>query len=76
MSNRAGIRFAPEQVSVVGDTEHDVDCARANGFRAVAVDSGWVSRESLERAAPDALLDDLTGESGVMAALGLDGELR
>jgi len=75
LSSRTGIRFAPEQVSVIGDTEHDVDCARANGFRAVAVDSGWTSRETLERAAPDALLDDLTGESGVMAALGLDSEL-
>jgi phosphoglycolate phosphatase-like HAD superfamily hydrolase len=53
------IDFAATRVTVVGDTEHDVDCARANGFRAVAVDSGWVSRESLELARPDVLLDDL-----------------
>jgi phosphoglycolate phosphatase-like HAD superfamily hydrolase len=47
-----------------------VDCARANGFRAVAVDSGWVPRERLERSRPDALLDDLS-DPGVMAALEL-----
>ncbi len=67
-----GIEFGPADVTVVGDTHHDVDCARANGFRAVAVHSGWVPREQLERSAPDVLLDDL-GHPGVMQALGLPG---
>jgi phosphoglycolate phosphatase-like HAD superfamily hydrolase len=70
MSELTGIDFPPEAVTVVGDTDHDVDCARANGFRAVAVDSGWVPRERLERSRPDALLDDLS-DPGVMAALEL-----
>jgi len=70
MSELTGIAFRPEDVTVVGDTDHDVDCARANSFRAVAVDSGWVPRERLERSRPDALLDDLS-DPGVMAALGL-----
>lgn len=70
MSELTGIVFPPEAVTVVGDTDHDVDCARANGFRAVVVDSGWVPRERLERSRPDVLLDDL-GDPGVMAALGL-----
>ncbi len=61
--------FPVERVAVVGDTEHDVDCARANGFRAVAVNSGWVSRDCLDAAAPDALLDDFTDLSGALAAL-------
>ena len=47
----AGRDYAPDDVVVVGDTEQDVDCARANGFRAVAVESGWVSRAALEAAA-------------------------
>lgn len=70
MSELTGIAFRPEDVTVVGDTDHDVDCARANGFRAVAVDSGWVPRERLERSRPDALLNDLS-DPDVMAALGL-----
>ncbi len=71
LSELTGIAFEAAQVTVVGDTEHDVDCARANGFRAVAVDSGWVSRESLERARPDALLDDLSDRALVLRALEL-----
>ena len=71
LSESVGIQFEPNAVTVVGDTDHDVDCARANGFRAVAVDSGWVSRDVLARAAPDALLDDLAAPR-VIEALGLE----
>lgn len=67
-----GVGYPAERVVVVGDTEHDVDCARANGFSAVAVGSGWVSREALERAGPDELLDDLSDSSRVFAAFGLN----
>jgi phosphoglycolate phosphatase-like HAD superfamily hydrolase len=66
------IPFAAETTVVVGDTMHDVDCARANGFRAVAVDSGWVARAELEAARPDSLLDDFTDLRAVHTALGLD----
>ena len=72
LSELSGIDFDPAHVTVVGDTEHDVDCARANGFRAVAVDSGWVARESLERARPDVLLDDLADRTRVLKALELE----
>ena len=72
LSRLFGIPFEPAQVVVVGDTEHDVRCARANGFRAVAVDSGWVPRDELERERPDALLSDLSDLDAAMGALGLD----
>jgi phosphoglycolate phosphatase-like HAD superfamily hydrolase len=71
LSARAGIAFAPVQVTVVGDTAHDVDCARANGYRSVAVDGGWVPRDSLARAGPDHLLDSLADRDRALAALGL-----
>jgi len=64
------IEFPPASVTVVGDTHHDVDCARANGFRAVAVASGWVLRERLEQARPDVLLDQLSAAPDVLEALG------
>jgi phosphoglycolate phosphatase-like HAD superfamily hydrolase len=67
-----GIEFPPSQVTAIGDTERDVDCARANGFRAVAVESGWVDRETLEAARPDALFTDLTDLPAVLAALDLE----
>jgi phosphoglycolate phosphatase-like HAD superfamily hydrolase len=69
----AGIDFAAADVTVVGDTDHDVDCAKANGYRSVAVDSGWVPRERLVLAGPDVLLDDLSDREEALAALGLGG---
>ena len=49
---------------VVGDTEHDVTCARAAGARVVAVATGPRGRDELMALAPDLVLDDLseTGE--------------
>jgi phosphoglycolate phosphatase-like HAD superfamily hydrolase len=73
LARLAGESVPPQRVSVIGDTELDVFCARANGFRAIAVHSGWVSRERLEAARPDALFDDLSDLPAVLAALGLHG---
>jgi len=71
LSRRAGFRFPVDRVMVVGDTELDISSARANSFRAIAVESGWVPREQLEAAGPDALLADLTDAGAVLAAMGL-----
>ncbi len=49
----------PERVWVIGDTPLDIRCARAIGARAVAVATGWISRNDLAQHAPDLLLDDL-----------------
>jgi phosphoglycolate phosphatase-like HAD superfamily hydrolase len=67
----AGISLEASRVVVVGDTELDVDCARANGFRAVAVLSGWSTEELLRQAGPDVLLPDLADLPATLAALGL-----
>ena len=45
---------------VIGDTEHDVACARAAGAKAVAVGTGRRKLEELAASAPDLLIDDLT----------------
>jgi phosphoglycolate phosphatase-like HAD superfamily hydrolase len=44
---------------VVGDTEHDVACARAAGAHVVAVATGGRPRDALAAEGPDLLLDDL-----------------
>jgi phosphoglycolate phosphatase-like HAD superfamily hydrolase len=49
-----------DRVWVIGDTPLDVRCARAIGANAVAVATGWHSREELEAAEPDLLLTDLS----------------
>ncbi|MDX2161472.1 MAG: HAD family hydrolase [bacterium] len=58
--------FAPHNVIVVGDTLADIQCARAAGFRAVAVCTGFEARDVLLAAAPDALIDDLHGLAAVL----------
>ena len=72
LSRRAGFRFPADRVMVIGDTELDIASARANAFRAIAVESGWVPRERLLAAEPDTLLADLTDPGAVLAAMGLD----
>jgi phosphoglycolate phosphatase-like HAD superfamily hydrolase len=71
LSRRARFRFPADRVMVVGDTEMDVRCARGNGFRAIAVESGWVPREDLEAAGPDALFADLTDLAAVLEVMEL-----
>ncbi len=66
-ARQAGRQFS--RTVVIGDTPADVACARAGGAIAVAVLTGWSSREALEASEPDLLLEDL--ESGLDALLGL-----
>jgi len=51
--------LTPDRIWVIGDTPLDVRCARAIGAKAVAVTTGWHTREELEASAPDLLLPDL-----------------
>ena len=57
----------PERCIVIGDTEHDVACARGAGARVIAVATGTRTRAELAALGPDLLLDDLTDAERVMA---------
>lgn len=46
-------------VTLVGDTPRDVQAARANGVRSVAVATGLCSMEELRGSSPDVLVEDL-----------------
>lgn len=50
---------APRQLLIVGDTPHDVACARAAGARALAVATGGFDRATLDAAGADLVLPDL-----------------
>ncbi len=47
-------RFAPGEVTVIGDTPRDIAAAHACGARAVAVATGWYTLEQLTEAGADA----------------------
>ena len=58
---------------IVGDSEHDVLCARAVGARSVAVGTGWTSIQVLRVLRPDVLLKDLSDTDMVVKVI-LNGE--
>jgi phosphoglycolate phosphatase-like HAD superfamily hydrolase len=66
-----GVEFAPENIFVLGDTPHDIDCGRAVGAKTVAIATGNFSREQLAAHQPDYLFDDLSNVDEVIARLGL-----
>lgn len=57
-----------DRMWVIGDTPLDVRCARCIGARAVAVTTGWHSRDELAASGPDLLLDDLSDPAPLLAA--------
>ncbi len=56
----------PARCIVVGDTEHDIACARAASARVLAVATGFTARETLAALGPDLLLDDLSNTAAVL----------
>jgi phosphoglycolate phosphatase-like HAD superfamily hydrolase len=57
----------PARCFVVGDTEHDIACARAAGARVLAVATGVRDRAVLAAHRPDLLLDDLSQSARCLA---------
>ena len=51
--------FDPKDVFIVGDTQHDIECAKVIGANSIAVATGHYSLEELAKFQPTALLPDL-----------------
>lgn len=66
-----GHDFDPGRVFVLGDTPHDIACARVIGAQALAVATGGFTHESLVPHQPDLLFHDLSDVPGVVKAMGL-----
>ena len=60
---------AREQSVVIGDTPHDVACARAIGARVLAVATGNYSEDDLRASGADVALPDLSDTDGALRAL-------
>ena len=60
---------AIERVIVVGDTPHDIECARVAGAKSIAVATGGYTVEQLKDAGADEVLRDLTDTEKVIALL-------
>jgi phosphoglycolate phosphatase-like HAD superfamily hydrolase/GNAT superfamily N-acetyltransferase len=56
---RAGTSLPGSAISLIGDTPHDVACARAHGCRSLGVATGGYSADDLRRAGADIVLPSL-----------------
>ncbi len=66
-----GETYAPDEVWVIGDTEHDLACARAAGVRCLIVGTSWDGEAAAAALAqdPDAYHEDLSDTEAVLALL-------
>jgi phosphoglycolate phosphatase len=62
-------RLGPHHVVVIGDTPHDVDCAKAHGCRSIAVATGRFSRQELLESGADLALENLAATSRLLDRL-------
>jgi phosphoglycolate phosphatase len=68
MGQRRGLSLAADDVWVVGDTPHDLACARAGGARCLLVRTG-ARPDELDDLDADAVLDDLADVDKVVEVL-------
>lgn len=64
-----GRAIEPDRVVVIGDTPHDIRCARAGGAKVVAVATGNYTLDQLRAHQPDVLFADLSDTEAVLRAL-------
>ncbi|WP_287373858.1 HAD hydrolase-like protein [Prosthecochloris sp.] len=64
-----GKRFKGEEVVIIGDTEHDITCARTIQAKCIAVATGTYSAERLRAHSPAALFDDLSDTDKVVSRI-------
>jgi phosphoglycolate phosphatase-like HAD superfamily hydrolase len=64
-----GHDFSAQDVWVIGDTPHDIACARAFGGKALGVATGGYAVDALEKCKPDALFVDLSDTAAVVKTL-------
>jgi phosphoglycolate phosphatase len=60
---------AIERVIVIGDTPHDIECARVAGARSIAVATGGFTVDQLRVAGADHVLRDLSDTAAVLSLL-------
>ncbi|MCE1274525.1 MAG: HAD hydrolase-like protein, partial [Chlorobiales bacterium] len=64
-----GTNFSPSETVIIGDTEHDIRCARVLDARSIAVATGNFSSEVLAGHRPDALFENFAATGEVIAEI-------
>jgi phosphoglycolate phosphatase-like HAD superfamily hydrolase len=64
-----GETYAPDEVWVIGDTEHDLTCARVAGVRCLLVGTNWDGPNAVASLEPDHYARDLSDTDGILQVL-------
>lgn len=64
-----GETYAPGDVWVIGDTEHDLACARTAGVRCLLVGTNWDGKNDLSELEPDHYVSDLSETDEILRVL-------
>jgi phosphoglycolate phosphatase len=67
LAGRANGHSAQGEVIVIGDTPHDITCARSIGAICIAVPTGHTTADELHREKPDLLVDTLEDIASIVA---------
>jgi len=59
-ARHTGQAFRPEEALIIGDSVHDVGCARAHGIPVLGVATGRTAAKDLRRAGAEQVVGDLT----------------
>ena len=70
-TQHTGTPAKPGRVVIIGDTQHDVACAKAHGCTAFAVATGRLSADELKDAGADIVVDDLTDPMPLLDLIGV-----
>lgn len=66
LSQMLGVQILPEWVLVIGDTPHDIACARHSSLKVLCVATGLFDSDELAKFEPDYLLEDFSDTDAVM----------
>lgn len=64
-----GVEFPPENVFVIGDTPHDIECGKVIGAKTVAVATGAFSVEQLQQHSPTFTFKDFSDPAAFFRAV-------
>jgi phosphoglycolate phosphatase len=73
---RAGRSISPTDVVIIGDTPHDIDCARHHGCRSIGVATGQFSAAQLRGAGADLAVESLAATNTILSWIRSSGTSR
>lgn len=64
------VEFAPENIFVIGDTPHDIECGKAIGAKTIGVATGTFSVAALQQHEPTAVFADFSVPAAFLQVIG------